>query len=351
MKVAVKTFSPARNGSAVYRLVVFALLLATALAVPKAGRAGTLAADVIGMFPKDVGEFGYADMKKARTLKWFPQLQEQVLPERFRQFEKFLASTGNDPNSQVDEIAWALVAEGISTKAEGTGSDAVPTGEQMVGIALGNFNQDTTAAYFKKQKLPTANFHGYTLYAFGSGTGATDLFFVFIDASTAAYGHKSILEKMISVRFGDEEGLMHNDKFFALINEANTGSSVWLVTNPAYTRLAIQQLAPEIQQFPEAAKLVMRMQNSIINVEAGSDLDAKVQAICGSTDDANTLGQLLQAGFLYKRYQAQKDNPDLASLLDQVRIIPGGDRVTLRMSLSDDQMTSLIKHNTFAFKM
>ena len=274
-----------------------------------------------------------------------------VDPERFRQFEKFLASTGNDPNSQVDEIAWALVAEGISTKAEGTGSDAVPTGEQMVGIALGNFNQDTTAAYFKKQKLPTANFHGYTLYAFGSGTGATDLFFVFIDASTAAYGHKSILEKMISVRFGDEEGLMHNDKFFALINEANTGSSVWLVTNPAYTRLAIQQLAPEIQQFPEAAKLVMRMQNSIINVEAGSDLDAKVQAICGSTDDANTLGQLLQAGFLYKRYQAQKDNPDLASLLDQVRIIPGGDRVTLRMSLSDDQMTSLIKHNTFAFKM
>jgi hypothetical protein len=34
-----------------------------------------------------------------------------------------------------------------------------------------------------------------------------------------------------------------------------------------------------------------------------------------------------------------------------VRITPGGDRVTLRMSLSDDQMTALIKHNTFAIKM
>ncbi len=338
-------------GRAISSLAAIGFLLGAALALPKATQAGTLGANVIGMFPKDVGEFGYADMKKARTLKWFPQLQEQVLPERFRQFEKFLASTGNDPNSQVDEIAWALVAEGMTAKTEGTGSDAVPTGEQMVGVALGNFNQDSTAAYFKKQKLPTSTFHGYTLYAFGSGTGATDLFFVFIDSSTAAYGHRSILEKMISVRFGDEEGLMRNDKFFTLINEANTGSSVWLVTNPAYTRLAIQQLAPEIQQFPEAAKLVMRMQNSIINVEAGSDLDAKVQAICGSTDDANTLGQLLQAGFLYKRYQAQKDNPDLAQLLDQVRITPGGDRVTLHMSLSDDQMTSLIKHNTFTFKM
>lgn len=345
------SFRATTLGSLIQQFAVMSLFLASALTLPKPAAAGTLGADVIGMFPKEVGEFGYADLKKARTLKWFPQLQQQVLPERFRQFEKFLASTGNDPNSQVNEIAWALVPEGMTAKAEGTGSDAVPTGEQMVGIALGNFNQDATAAYFKAQKLPTASFHGYTLYAFGTGTGSTDLFFVFIDAGTAAYGHKSILEKMISVRFGDEDGLLRNDKFFSLINEANTGSSVWLVTNPAYTRLAIQQLAPEIEQFPEAAKLVTRMQNTIINVEAGSDLDAKVQAICGSTDDANTLGQLLQAGFLYKRYQAQKDNPDLAQLLDQVRITPGGDRVTLRMSLSDDQMSSLIKHNTFAFKM
>lgn len=333
------------------RVFAAALIATFALVLPKPAHAGKLGADMIGMFPKDVGEFGYADLKKARSFKWFSQLQEQLLPERFRQFEKFLASTGNDPNSQVDEIAWALVPEGMTAKSEGVGSDAVPSGEEMVGIAIGNFNQDAADAYFKKQKLPTFPVHGYTLYAFGSGTGGSDLFFFFIDANTAAYGHRSILEKMIGVRFGDTDGLLRNDKFYPLINEANTGSPVWLVTNPAYTRLAIQQLAPEIEQFPEAVKLVTRMQNSIINVEANSGLDAQIQAICGSTDDANTLGQLLQAGLLYKRYQAQKENPDLAQLMDQVRITPGGDRVTLRMSLNDDQMTSLIKHNTFAFKM
>jgi len=57
-------------------------------------------------------------------------------------------------------------------------------------------------------------------------------------------------------------------------------------------------------------------------------------------------GPVAQAGFLYKRYQAQKDNPDLAQLLDQARVTPAGDRVTLRMSLSDDQMASLIRKNT-----
>jgi hypothetical protein len=68
-------------------------------------------------------------------------------------------------------------------------------------------------------------------------------------------------------------------------------------------------------------------------------------------DDANALGQLIQAGLLYKKYQATKDNPDLAQLLDQATVTPAGDRVTLRMNLSDAQMTSLIQHNTFALKM
>jgi hypothetical protein len=340
-----------RRGRTIRRLVAASILVAMTLAMPKPARAGRLGTDIIALFPKEIGEFAYADLKKARSQKWFPQLQEQMLPDRFRQFEKFLASAGVDPNSQVDELAWGLVAEGMSAKSEGVGSTEVPTGEEIVGVALGTYNPNSTEAFFKQQKLSTFKARGYTLYAFGTGSGANDLFFFFIDSNTAAFGHRAVLEKMIEVRFGSEEGLLGNDKLFPLINEANGGGVVWAVLNPAYTRLAIQQLAPEVEQFPEAAKLVARMQNMIINVEASSGIDGKFQAVCGSTDDANLLGQLLQAGFLYKRYQAQKDNPDLAQLLDQARVIPAGDRVTLRMSLSDDQMASLIRKNTFALKM
>src|SRR5262250_426389 len=139
---------------------IAAILAALALAAPKPARAGRLGPDIIALFPKEVGEFAYADLKKARSLKWFPQLQEQVIPERFRQFEKFLASAGVDPNSQVDELAWGLVAEGLTSKTEGTGSSAVPTGEEVVGVALGTFNPSSTEAYFKQQKVPTAKARG-----------------------------------------------------------------------------------------------------------------------------------------------------------------------------------------------
>ena len=333
------------------RIATGMVLLAGALLVPGHAVAQHLGNDTIALFPKNVGEFAYANLKQARSQKWFPQLQEQKLPERFRQFERFLASAGVDPNSQVEEVAWGLVAEGVTAKTEGTGSTAVPTGEEIVGVALGSYNPDSTEAFFKAQKLPTFKSHGFTMYAFGSGSGPNDLFFLFLDSSTAAFGHRSELEKMLNVRYGGEEGLMRNDSLFSLINEINGTGVVWAVLNPAYTRLAMRQLAPQVQQFPEAAKLITRMQNLLISVQASSGIDGKFQAVCGSSDDANTLAQLMQLAFVYQQYQAKQQNPDLAQLLGQAQVTPGGDRVTLRMSLSDDQMAQLIKKNTFALKM
>ena len=326
-------------------------LVLSALAIPRPAAAQHLGNDTLALFPQNIGEFAYANLKEARSQKWFPQLQQQLLPERFRQFERFLASAGVDPNTQVEEVAWGLVAQGVTSKTEGVGSDAVPTGEQIVGVALGNFTPDSTQAYFKRQKLPTFQSHGFTMYAFGTGAGPNDLFFLFLDSNTAAFGHRAELEKMLSVRFGGAEGLLQNEKMYNLVNEANGSGVVWAVLNPAYTRLAVRQLAPQIQQFPDAAKLITRLQNLIINIDAGSGIDGKFQAVCGSVQDANTLGQLMQLALVYQQYQAKQQNPDLAQLLSQAQITPAGDRVTLQLSLSDDQMSSLIKRNTFALKM
>ncbi len=226
-----------------------------------------------------------------------------------------------------------------------------PESEQIIGIALGNYNPESTEQYFKAQKLPTTSKRGYTLYAFGTGTGANDLFFFFIDANKAAFGHKHLLEQLIEIRYGAEEGLLRNDTMYSLISEANGSGMIWAVLDPAYTRLAMSQLAPEVQQFPDAAKLINRMQSMIISASSSGGIDSKFQAVCGSVDDANTLAQLMTAGLLYKKYQASKDTPELAALLDQATVSPSGDRVVIHVTVSDDQMTSMIRKNVFAFKM
>ncbi len=323
--------------------VAIALALAT-LFLAASSYASPVNNDIIAMFPKDTGEFAYANLQQARQYSWFAQLKEQMLPARFKQFEQFLSAAGVDPNSQVQELAWALVP---NMPANATAS-SVPTSEEVVGIALGQFQPDSTEAYFNSKKITPVKVRIFSLYPFGSGNGAGDLFFCFIDANTAAFGQRKQLEHLIAVRYGEEQGIMSNTDLAPLINEANGSGVVWAVLDPAYTRLAMQQLAPAAAQFPQAAPLFSTMKSMIISFEAGSGVSAHFQAVCATVDAANTLAALLQAGLMYQKYQAQSTNPDLAQLLDQTTVAPSGDRLNLRLNLTDDQLNALIRRNTFA---
>jgi hypothetical protein len=142
------------------RFAAACALLALMAAMAKPAKAGSLGADTIGLFPKEVGEFAYADLKKARTMKWYPALEQQMLPEKFKQFEKFLAAAGIDTNTQVDELTWALVPEAALSKdaAAGTGAvagtaatEAPPESEEIVGMALAAYNPSN--AVYRRTKL------------------------------------------------------------------------------------------------------------------------------------------------------------------------------------------------------
>lgn len=329
------------------KIVWTGTVIALLCAVPQVSRAGSLGSDILSMFPKDSGELAYADLKQARQFPWFTQLKEQMLPPKFREFETFLASAGIDPNSQVTELAWALVPG----KSADSASGSVPSTDQIVGIALGQFQPSSAEAYFTSKKLPIVKIRTFSLFAFGGGSGPNDLFFFFIDSNTAAFGQRQQLEKMIGVRYGEGQGLYSNTDFSALVNQANGSGTVWAVLNPAYTRLAMQQLVPETSQFPAAAQLTSKLKAMTISIKGGTGVDAKFEAVCGSTDDANTFAALLQAGLMYRKYQVGNKNPELGQLLDSAQIAPAGDRLDLRLSLTDDQMQSLIRRNTFAVTM
>ena len=128
----------------------------------------------------------------------------------------------------------------------------------------------------------------------GGGSGPNDLFFFFIDSNTAAFGQRQQLEKMIGIRYGEGQGLYSNTDFSSLVNSANGSGTVWAVLNPAYTRLAMQQLVPEAPQFPAAAQLTSKLKAMTISIKGSSGVDATFEAVCGSTDDANTFAALLQ---------------------------------------------------------
>jgi hypothetical protein len=322
--------------SAISALLALALVFGTVTVAPTRIAAASLSTSIIGMFPKSVGEFSYADLKAARKFPWFTQLYGQVLPPKFRQFEQFLGSSGVDPNSQVEEIAWANISSGSS--------------DDVVGIALGQFDPSSVETKLKAQKVPSFEVQGYHLYAFGSGAAAGDILFVFFDSSTAAFGNRTVLEHLINVRMGGEETLL-TGKLFPLITEANGNGIIWAVLDKDHTHLAMQQLVPQAGQFPQAAAIIGRLHAMIININADSGVDAHFQAVCDSVDDANLLGAAMQAGIMYRRYQEAQGNPSLAKTLDQVKVTPTGDRLKIEAPVSQEELLSLIQTKAFAAPM
>jgi hypothetical protein len=314
-----------------------AILLITFCAAHTAS-AGTLSTAVIGMFPKDIGEFAYADLKASQKFPWFPQLREQLLPSRFRDFEKFMASAGIDPNTQVEEIAWAGI------------TDSKAGGEEIVGAALGSFDPSSAEAKFKAQKMAMVDVHGYHLYSSGSASGGGSIYFTFIDSNTAAFGNRSSLEKLIDVRVGTSESLLTNDKLFPLITSVNGSGIIWAVLDQNYTHLGMTQLVPQASQFPQATKIIERLQAMTISVVADTNVDAKFEAVCSSPDDANLLGAALQAGVMYQRYQQTQAqaNSTLANALQNIRVTPSGDHLKIDLPISQDQLQSLIASKAFA---
>jgi len=322
-------------------LPIVAAVLACALA--PAARAGSLSTQVIGMLPKNAGELAYVDLRQARSLTWFPQLQQQMLPDRLRQFEQLLASAGMDTNSQVEELAWALIPSELPAGA--AQDTAVPSSEGVVGVALGPFWPEKIEAYFKAQKLEIVNVSDYTLYAFGGDTG--DLFFCFIDSNTAVFGRRKALETLIAVRSGEQESLLSNSELAPLISGVNGSGVVWAVLSAPYARLAMQQLAPQTAEFPQARQIDSKLRGLTIEISAGSSIQTYFEAVCASPDDASALATLLQAGFLYQRYQVTNSNPHLADMLGQTEVTPSGDRLDVTLGLTDDQAVGLIQRSAY----
>ncbi|HEV2616090.1 MAG TPA: hypothetical protein VGU63_05715 [Candidatus Acidoferrales bacterium] len=307
--------------------------------LPSPAAAGTLGTDVIGLFPKDVSELAYADLKEARKHPWFSQLQQQMLPANYRQFEQFLRSAGMDPDTQIDEVAW------------GATNATAQHPYEIAGIALGSFSPSSTESRFASQKIPSVEIHGYKLWAFGSGSGPNDIFFFFLDSNTAAFGQRDILQKLINVRFGGAESLLSNTELFPLINAANGSGIVWAVLDKTNTQLALHQLLPQASQFPQASEILGRIHNMEIQVQADDGIDAKFKAVCDSSEDANQLAAMLQGGIVMRRYQIQQSDPVLAQALESVTVSPSGNNLNVEMPVTNGQLNSMIRTRTFAFPM
>ena len=331
----------------IVKLLVLSFLM---LMIASSSFAGSLGSSVMEMFPKDVGEFGCADLSKARELSWFPQFEAQLVPVALYGFERFLAAAQMRPTSSIEEVAWARVASSNAVADSNAGSDPALRGnEQLVAVAIGDFDADAIQLVLTSAKVPSLQVGNFTLYDAGTGSGTSDTFFTFVDWQTIAFGPLNQLERVLTVRSYGEENLLQNEAMMTLIDQANGEGIIWAVLDSPRVASAIGRLIPEATSFPQSQALIGKMKQLLITVKAPSDIEVDLQAKSATAEEAIVLSQLLQAGVLVRRYQTDSsNNPDLAKMLDTISISAKGNLLDISFDLTNEQVTGLIEHNIFA---
>lgn len=311
--------------------------------------AGTIDSAVIGMFPKDSSSLGYADLSQARQLSWYPQLEAQVVPVALFGFEQFLENIQMSQTSPIEQVAWAEVSATSSNSDPSKASQSVRGGGQPVGVAIGNFDIDTIQSYLDSKGIPFVKIGNYVLYASGTASGASNVFFTPLDSRTIAFGSLEPLKRVLRTRDGLEDSLLQNEPVMTLVNSANGDCIFWGVLNSSSAAGAIQRLVPEAAKFPQASDLLGKLKQVLITVKAPDMVNVEMQAAAPSTKDAVVLSQLLQAGVLVRRSLMNgDDNPEMAKLLDTIQFGANGNNLDIFFALTNDQLLSLIEHNTFS---
>ena len=303
--------------------LVAAIVLASALAE------ATALTLVVEMFPKDVTQISYLDLKTARQLPWFPIAEQTLLPLRLRKLEIFLSGTGLDVETQVDTLAWGTVS---ATKNREEG---------MVGVAIGHFSPSTVENYFSDNNLPTFDQEGVHLLDIGGAPG--DLFLVFLDSTTAAFGERAALEQLLAVRFQGNESFAENPVLYPLVRDTHQDSLTWTIWNKEYARAGVQQFLPQVSRVPQAALFLNDIQSMEFEVANSDDLSARSEIRCSTPTEAITLAALLQAGIVYRKHESAQSGSQPSGIFDEIRVTAYATRVEIEIPLGSDQLDSALR--------
>lgn len=312
-------------------VLALALLVGLGLTPLSAG-ASSLRADVLYSLPAETGEVGFLDLQAVRSSPHYELLKQRLIPARFAQFERFVASLGINVDYDLDWLAWSLVPS----------SPEQPM-ELFLGIVQGQFSPERVQKFFESQKMPTSEYNGVTLFPFGAGGEGAGLYFAFLDSSTAAFGFRRGLEVFLDTRIGARDNLLRNEGLLSRISEVNGHAPVWVALDEHYTRLAVRQLLPEAALFPEFAQVADRFLGSLLQIEVARDVNLNFQAWCRAPSDAQAFSVLLQTGLAAQSWREQQGNPALGQVLAAAVVRSSGERLELELVADGETLQALLK--------
>ena len=289
-----------------------------------------VAREALSSFPLDTQQVTYVNLAQLRALEEYPQIRRRVLIYQLRDFQEFLRSMGTDPDKDIDEVVMGWRGE------QSTG---------FFGQAEGRFDLERVHRYFTDQRIPIQQYNGYDLYTYGSGEGAADVFFVFLNPTSAAFGHKHELTELLDVRAGTRPALDSNAAFVEWEAELEGASAQWgIATGKAAANQAGPWLNAGAKQALDPSVVFAPVRAVLYRVDWGSTITTHLTIICQNSETASAFGTLLTLWRDSRPTATANPLPSsLATLLQGLEIQASGSRVEMTGSAPLDAVDQLMR--------
>lgn len=288
---------------------------------------------LLALLPAESGQVTFLDAEALRQSTHYSEIKERLLPKSFRQFDRYLSWAGIDIDRDVNSLVWSL-----SAKKDGRA--------EMVGLAEGEFHPTRARHFFQQQKLPLAEYQGQTIFPFGSGTGRDEMVFTFIDDSTAAFGTRAVIEKLVDIRGGRSSGLERNEAILRTIKEVNGKSPIWFVMDSEFARRGLASLLPESATFPDFSRAASRIDSATLQLDIGRELDARFVAYCRTAVDARFFWLVMQVALAAQRWKYKDEKPEMARVIENTNVTAKDTRLEVTTHVADQTLTQVLKDRT-----
>jgi hypothetical protein len=299
------------------------------LLFPSLTRAQGLAHDALSSFPADTQQVAYLNLAQLRSLAEYAQIRNYLLNRQFRDFQDFLRSLGLDSEKDVDEVMLGWRMESGS----------------LVGRAEGRFDGERVRKVVVQQQMPIREYQGYELYSFGSGEDPTDVVFVFLSSSSAAFGRLRDMKELLDVRAGAKPALDTNSAFVGWEAELEGTSPQWgISTGKMATSQAGPWLAAGSKQGLDPSVLFGPVQAVLYRMDWNGGVITHISILCQNNESASAFAQLLSV--LRDARPAVGANPlpaGLLTLMQGLEVHANGSRVELTTTAPLEAMEQLVR--------
>jgi hypothetical protein len=305
-----------------------ALLLTAPLHAQYAGQ------DALAAFPADTQQMAYTNLATMRSVPQYPLIEAHLMSPQLRNLETLLRSAGVDPDKQVNELVLGWRGQAQDTT-------------RFFGLAEGTFDPNRVHDFFVNNKMMIQRYSGYELYAFGSGSARTDMFFTFIDSSRAEFGRLADLKALIDVQNAGRPALSSNADFRRWEGDLDGVSPQWgITTGLAAANQAIPWLTQGKKVQVDPSALFGAVKAVLYRVDWGSQIMAHLSIICQNAEAANGFSQLLSLLRSAQPAVSKNLSPALSQILQNLNVQVVGSKLNLEASASISDLAQLLNAPT-----